>query len=158
MLPGSTQDIKAQMNPALTPRGASPDGSLIGAPSGPNEGGSNLTLKGWPLIKFSSWEGWPVKPVGDVIPNVGSPIQTAFPVLPHADTDMLIKVWLLILRNSSSCFENTGTWFLFSSASCMRKGDITFFGLYDGVPLLLTSELDNLQAFFMSSSLVIYEY
>ena len=32
--------------------------------------------------------------VGDVIPNVGSPMQTPCPVMPRADTDMLIKVQL----------------------------------------------------------------
>lgn len=30
--------------------------------------------------------------VGDVIQNIGSPIQAASPVLPHGGTDMLIKV------------------------------------------------------------------
>ena len=33
--------------------------------------------------------------VGDVIPNVGSPLQSACPVLPRADTDMLMKVCML---------------------------------------------------------------
>lgn len=30
--------------------------------------------------------------VGDVVPNVGSPLQAGGPVLPRGDTDMLIKV------------------------------------------------------------------
>lgn len=30
--------------------------------------------------------------VGDVVQNIGSPIQAASPVLPHGGTDMLIKV------------------------------------------------------------------
>lgn len=30
--------------------------------------------------------------INDVIPNVGSPIQTMSPVLPRGETDMLIKV------------------------------------------------------------------
>ncbi|KAL6980156.1 hypothetical protein U1Q18_044905, partial [Sarracenia purpurea var. burkii] len=47
-LPGSTADIKTEMNPVLNPRSAGPEGSLIGIP-GSNQGGNNLTLKGWPL-------------------------------------------------------------------------------------------------------------
>nr|GMD89905.1 transcriptional corepressor LEUNIG isoform X1 [Ipomoea batatas] len=47
-LPGSTPDIKAEMNPILNPRAAAPEGSLIGI-SGSNQGSNNLTLKGWPL-------------------------------------------------------------------------------------------------------------
>ncbi|KAK8936249.1 Transcriptional corepressor LEUNIG [Platanthera zijinensis] len=46
--PGGMQDIKTEMNPVLTPRAAGPDGSLNGVP-GSNQGGNNLTLKGWPL-------------------------------------------------------------------------------------------------------------
>lgn len=30
--------------------------------------------------------------VGDVVPNVGSPLQAGGPVLPRGDTEMLIKV------------------------------------------------------------------
>ncbi|KAE8726428.1 Transcriptional corepressor LEUNIG [Hibiscus syriacus] len=47
-LPGTTPDIKSEINPVLNPRAAGPDGSLIGIP-GLNQGGNNLTLKGWPL-------------------------------------------------------------------------------------------------------------
>lgn len=49
---------------------------------------------------------------GDVIPNIGSPMQTACSGLPRADTDMLIKVCLLKLRNSNS-FENAELWLPF---------------------------------------------
>ncbi|KAG1335520.1 transcriptional corepressor LEUNIG [Cocos nucifera] len=153
--PGSTQDIKTEMNQVLTPRGAGSDGSLIGVP-GPNQGGSNLTLKGWPLTGLDQLRSGilqqkslmqspqPLHQLqlltpqqqalllqaqqnltsptpsagdidsrrlrmflnnrnlvlgkdgqsnssGDVIPNIGSPMQTGCPVLPRADTDMLIK-------------------------------------------------------------------
>ncbi|XP_022132160.1 transcriptional corepressor LEUNIG isoform X2 [Momordica charantia] len=47
-LPGSTPDIKSEINPVLNPRAAGPEGSLMGIP-GSNHGGNNLTLKGWPL-------------------------------------------------------------------------------------------------------------
>ncbi|RYR05683.1 hypothetical protein Ahy_B06g085510 isoform A [Arachis hypogaea] len=47
-LPGSTPDIKSEINPVLNPRAAGPEGSLIGMP-GSNQGSNNLTLKGWPL-------------------------------------------------------------------------------------------------------------
>ncbi|RYR78175.1 hypothetical protein Ahy_A01g002912 isoform D [Arachis hypogaea] len=47
-LPGSTPDIKSEINPVLNPRAAGPKGSLIGMP-GSNQGSNNLTLKGWPL-------------------------------------------------------------------------------------------------------------
>ncbi|KAK1260091.1 Transcriptional corepressor LEUNIG [Acorus gramineus] len=47
-LTGTTPDIKTEINPVLNPRAAGPDGSLIGMP-GSNQGGNNLTLKGWPL-------------------------------------------------------------------------------------------------------------
>ncbi|KAK1307242.1 Transcriptional corepressor LEUNIG [Acorus calamus] len=47
-LTGTTPDIKTEINPVLNPRAAGPDGSLIGIP-GSNQGGNNLTLKGWPL-------------------------------------------------------------------------------------------------------------
>ncbi|KAL8537084.1 hypothetical protein ACS0TY_012316 [Phlomoides rotata] len=49
--PGSTPDIKSEMNPILNPRAAGHEGSLIGIP-GSNQGGNNLTLKGWPLTGF----------------------------------------------------------------------------------------------------------
>lgn len=47
-LPGSTPDIKSEINPVLNPRAAGPEGSLMGIP-GSNQAGNNLTLKGWPL-------------------------------------------------------------------------------------------------------------
>ena len=31
--------------------------------------------------------------VGDLVPNVGSPLQAGCPVLPRGDADMLLKVW-----------------------------------------------------------------
>ncbi|KAK9741776.1 hypothetical protein RND81_03G127200 [Saponaria officinalis] len=46
-LPGSVSDIK-EMNSVLNHRGAAPETSMIGLP-GSNQGGNNLTLKGWPL-------------------------------------------------------------------------------------------------------------
>ncbi|XP_027918066.1 transcriptional corepressor LEUNIG-like isoform X2 [Vigna unguiculata] len=46
-LPGSMQDVKSEMN-ALQGSQAISEGSLIGC-HGSNPGGSNLTLKGWPL-------------------------------------------------------------------------------------------------------------
>ncbi|XP_015898191.3 transcriptional corepressor LEUNIG isoform X2 [Ziziphus jujuba] len=47
-LPGSTQEIKSEM---MSPKVAGPEGSLIGI-HGSNQGGNNLTLKGWPLTGF----------------------------------------------------------------------------------------------------------
>ncbi|GAU41981.1 hypothetical protein TSUD_306870 [Trifolium subterraneum] len=47
-LPGSTPDMKSEINPVLNPRAAGPEGSLLGI-SGSNQGNNNLTLKGWPL-------------------------------------------------------------------------------------------------------------
>ncbi|KAI3687746.1 hypothetical protein L1987_81448 [Smallanthus sonchifolius] len=47
-LPGSSPEIKTEMNPILNPRAAGSEVSLIGIP-GSNQGGNNLTLKGWPL-------------------------------------------------------------------------------------------------------------
>ncbi|XP_020593471.1 transcriptional corepressor LEUNIG-like [Phalaenopsis equestris] len=151
--PGGMQDIKSEMNPVLTPRVAVPDGSLNGVP-GSNQGGNNLTLKGWPLTGFDQLrpgifqqKSFMQSPqtfhqlhflspqqqqlllqaqpnltstsaadidsrrlrmmisnrnmglgkdslessISDAIPNVGSPILTGGPVLPRADTDMLIK-------------------------------------------------------------------
>lgn len=46
-LPGPAQDMKNEINQ----RAACPDGSLMGVP-GSNQGGNNLTLKGWPLTGF----------------------------------------------------------------------------------------------------------
>uniref|UniRef100_A0A803MQ68 Transcriptional corepressor LEUNIG n=1 Tax=Chenopodium quinoa TaxID=63459 RepID=A0A803MQ68_CHEQI len=50
-LPHSIQDIKPEMNPMISARAGGPpgpEGSLMGVP-GSNQGGNNLTLKGWPL-------------------------------------------------------------------------------------------------------------
>ncbi|XP_062101046.1 transcriptional corepressor LEUNIG isoform X2 [Humulus lupulus] len=160
-LPGSTpiQDIKPDINPVLNPRGAGQEGSLIGIP-GSNQGGNNLTLKGWPLtgldhirtgflqqqkpfmqapqpfhqlqmltpqhqlmlaqqnlsspsasdenrrlrMLLSNRNLGLVKDglsnsVGDVVPNVGSPLQgSGGPVLPRGDTDMLIKLKMAQLQ------------------------------------------------------------
>ncbi|KAJ4957815.1 hypothetical protein NE237_024926 [Protea cynaroides] len=155
-LPGSMQDIKSEMNPVLNPRAAGPEGSLIGVP-GSNQGGNNLTLKGWPLTGLDQIRSGLLQQqnsfiqspqpfhqlqlltaqqrqqfllqaqqnltspsandvesrrlrmflnnrnlalgkdglsnsVGEVVPNVGSPMQTACPVLPRGgDTEMLMK-------------------------------------------------------------------
>ncbi|KAG6770686.1 hypothetical protein POTOM_026375 [Populus tomentosa] len=165
-LSGSTPDIKSEINPVLNPRAAGPEGSLIGIPempvakhigpcfSGSNQGGTNLTLRGWPLHGLEQLRSGllqPQKPfiqapqpfhqiqmltpqhqqlmlaqqnltspaasddsrrlrmllnnrnmsigkdgltnsVGDVIPNVGSPLQTGGPLLSRGDPDMLMKV------------------------------------------------------------------
>ncbi|KAF7830242.1 transcriptional corepressor LEUNIG-like isoform X1 [Senna tora] len=153
-LPGSTPDIKSEINPVLTPRAAGPEGSLIGIP-GSNQGSNNLTLKGWPLKGLDqlrsgflqqqkpyiqapqpfhqlqmlspqhqqqlmlaqqnlasssasedsrrlrmilnnrtmgglSKDGL-LNPVGDVVSNVGSPLQAGSPLLARGDTDMLMK-------------------------------------------------------------------
>ncbi|XP_065630593.1 transcriptional corepressor LEUNIG isoform X3 [Quercus suber] len=152
-LPGSTPDIKSEINPVLNPRAAGLEGSLIGIP-GSNQGSNNLTLKGWPLTGLDQLRSGLLqqqKPfiqapqpfhqlqmltpqhqqqlllaqqnltspsasdenrrlrmllssrsmnlgkdaltnsVGDVVPNVGSPLQAASPLLGR-DTDMLIKL------------------------------------------------------------------
>ncbi|EPS68633.1 hypothetical protein M569_06134 [Genlisea aurea] len=47
--PGSTPEIKPETNQMVNQRGVGPEGSLIGIIPGPNAGGNNLTLKGWPL-------------------------------------------------------------------------------------------------------------
>ncbi|KAJ0031458.1 hypothetical protein Pint_12735 [Pistacia integerrima] len=159
-LPGSTPDIKSEINPVLNPRAAGPEGSLIGIP-GSNQGGNNLTLKGWPLTGLEQLRSGLLqqqKPfiqapqpfhqlqmltpqhqqqlmlaqqsltspsasdesrrlrmilnnrnmglgkeglsnsVGDVVPNVGSPLQTGGPLLPRGDTDMLMKLKLAQLQ------------------------------------------------------------
>ncbi|XP_062214704.1 transcriptional corepressor LEUNIG-like isoform X2 [Phragmites australis] len=46
--PMAEQNIKAEINPVLTPRAAGTEGSLIGLQES-NQAGNNLTLKGWPL-------------------------------------------------------------------------------------------------------------
>ena len=40
--------------------------------------------------------------VGDVVPNVGSPLQAASPLLARGDTDMLIKVLLFTINWDTS--------------------------------------------------------
>ncbi|KAK7330182.1 hypothetical protein VNO77_24369 [Canavalia gladiata] len=47
-LPGLTHDINNDMNAMMRSQTVESDGSLIGC-HGPNQDGSNLTLKGWPL-------------------------------------------------------------------------------------------------------------
>ncbi|KAK7388758.1 hypothetical protein VNO78_23585 [Psophocarpus tetragonolobus] len=47
-LPGSAQDIKSDMNAMMRSQAVVSQGSFIGC-HGSNQGGSNLTLKGWPL-------------------------------------------------------------------------------------------------------------
>uniref|UniRef100_A0A2C9U9G2 LisH domain-containing protein n=1 Tax=Manihot esculenta TaxID=3983 RepID=A0A2C9U9G2_MANES len=145
-LPGSTP---SEINP---PRAAGPEASLIGIP-GSNQGGNNLTLKGWPLTGLDQlrslqqqkpfiqapqpfhqlqmltpqhqqqlmlaqqnltspsasdenrrlrmlWNNRNILPgkdgltnsIGDVVPNVGSPLQAGASLLPRGDTDMLIKL------------------------------------------------------------------
>ncbi|CAN1331384.1 Transcriptional corepressor LEUNIG [Linum perenne] len=44
--PMSSQDLKSEMNQMISPRSSAAEGSLVGWL---NQGGSNLTLKGWPL-------------------------------------------------------------------------------------------------------------
>ncbi|KAG6391285.1 hypothetical protein SASPL_149038 [Salvia splendens] len=152
--PGSTPEIKTEINPILNPRGAGPEGSLIGMP-GSNQGGNNLTLKGWPLTgldqlrsgllqqpksfmpgpqpfhqlqmltpqhqqqlmlaqqsltspsandvesrrlrmllnnrSLSMGKDGVSNSVGDVIPNIGSPMQAGGPGLPRADPEILMK-------------------------------------------------------------------
>ncbi|KAF6167949.1 hypothetical protein GIB67_020519 [Kingdonia uniflora] len=164
-LAGSTQDIKSEMNPVLNSRVAGPDGSLIGVPGTPgsNQGGSNLTLKGWPLTGLDTLRSGLLQQqksfiqspqpfhqlqlltsqqqqqlllqaqqnltspsgsdldsrrlrvllnnrnmglgkdsqsnsVGDVIPNVGSPM----PGLPRGDTDMLMKKIVQLQQQQSN--------------------------------------------------------
>ncbi|XP_051119146.1 transcriptional corepressor LEUNIG-like isoform X2 [Andrographis paniculata] len=48
--PGSTADVKPEINPILNARAAGLEGSLIGVPGSQNQGGNNLTLKGLPLM------------------------------------------------------------------------------------------------------------
>ncbi|CAK9179219.1 unnamed protein product [Ilex paraguariensis] len=168
-LSGSTPDIKTEINPILNPRAAGPEGSLIGIP-GSNQGGNNLTLKGWPLTgldqlrsgflqqqkpfmqgaqplhqlqmltpqhqhqlmlaqqNLTSPSGSDVESrrlrmlmnnrslsmgkdslsnsVGDVIPNVGSPLQTGCPVLPRGDPDMLLKMKIAQLHQQQQQNSN----------------------------------------------------
>ncbi|KAJ4749514.1 Transcriptional corepressor leunig-like protein [Rhynchospora pubera] len=48
-LPGPAQSIKSEPNPVLYPRSVGPEVPLMGVQAGPNQQGSSLTLKGWPL-------------------------------------------------------------------------------------------------------------
>ncbi|KAJ1410995.1 WD40/YVTN repeat-like-containing domain superfamily [Sesbania bispinosa] len=152
-IPGSTMDIKSEINPVLNPRAAGPEGSLLAIP-GSNQGSNNLTLKGWPLTGLEQLRSGLLQqqkpfiqapqpfqqlqmltpqhqqqlmlaqqnlaspsaseesrrlrmllnnrslglnkdglsnPVGDVVSNVGSPLQGGGPPFPRGDTDMLMK-------------------------------------------------------------------
>ncbi|GMH10824.1 hypothetical protein Nepgr_012665 [Nepenthes gracilis] len=164
-LPGSTAEIKTEMNPVLNPRAAGSEGSLMGIP-GANQGGNNLTLKGWPLTGLDQLRSGLLQQqksfmqgsqpfhqlqmltpqhqqqlmlaqqnlasasisdvenrrlrmllnsrnmglvkdglansVGDIIPNVGSPLQAGCPVLPRGDPDVLIKLKMAQLHQQQS--------------------------------------------------------
>ncbi|XP_074575000.1 transcriptional corepressor LEUNIG-like isoform X2 [Curcuma longa] len=151
-VPGSSQEIKSEINPILNPRAAGPDASLIGVP-GPNQVGNNLTLKGWPLTGLDQLRSGLLQQqksfvqspqslqqlqflsphqhqlllqanlnssaaadidnrrlrvllnsrnivlgkdgqsnvLNDVIPNVGSPMQSPSPLMPRTDSDLLMK-------------------------------------------------------------------
>lgn len=159
-LPGSSPDIKSEINPVLNPRAAGPEASLIGIP-GSNQGGNNLTLKGWPLTGLDQLRNGLLqqqKPfiqapqpfhqlqmltpqhqqqlllaqqnmtspsssdesrrlrmllnnrsmtlgkdglansIGDVVPNVGAPLQAGGPLLPRGEAEMLIKLKMAQLQ------------------------------------------------------------
>ncbi|KAG4382640.1 hypothetical protein GLYMA_14G128300v4 [Glycine max] len=161
-LPGSTPDIKSEINPVLNPRAAAPEGSLIAMP-GSNQGSNNLTLKGWPLTGLEQLRSGLLQqqkppfiqspqpfhqlpmltpqhqqqlmlaqqnlaspsasddnrrlrmllnnrnigvtkdglsnPVGDIVSNLGSPLQAGGPAFPRSDTDMLMKLKLAQLQH-----------------------------------------------------------
>ncbi|XP_022892870.1 transcriptional corepressor LEUNIG isoform X1 [Olea europaea var. sylvestris] len=164
-LPGSTPDIKTEMNASvLNPRAGGPDGSHTGIP-GSNQGGNNLTLKGWPLTgldqlrpgllqqpksfmpgsqpfhqlqmlapqhqqqlmlaqqnmtspsasdvdsrrlrmlmnnrSMSMGKDGLSNSVGDVVPNIGSPLQSGCPSLTRADPDMLLKLKMAQLQQQN---------------------------------------------------------
>ncbi|XP_021911778.1 transcriptional corepressor LEUNIG-like isoform X2 [Carica papaya] len=161
----TTQDIKNEMNSVMNPRVAGTEGSLIGV-QGSNQGGCNLTLKGWPLTGLDQIRSGllqqqkslmsPSQPLsqlqlqqqlmlqahrsltssssndlegrklrmflnnhninlgkdgslnspGDLVPNVGSPMQPGCPMLPRADTEMLIKLQQQQLQNNSQLQQN----------------------------------------------------
>ncbi|KAF7817216.1 transcriptional corepressor LEUNIG-like isoform X1 [Senna tora] len=169
-LPGSTPDIKTEINPVLNPRAAGPEGSLIGIP-GSNQGSNNLTLKGWPLTDLEQLRSGILhqqkpfiqapqpfhqlqmlspqhqqqlmlaqnlaspsassderrlrmllnpnnrsmnlskdglsNPVGDVVSNVGSPLQAGGPLLPRTDTDMLMKLKLAQIQQQHQQQQST---------------------------------------------------
>ncbi|RDX77930.1 Transcriptional corepressor LEUNIG, partial [Mucuna pruriens] len=148
-LSGSIQDIKSDMNAMMRSQAVDPEGSFLGS-HGSNQGGSNLTLKGWPLAGLDQLRSEFLQPhnlmqspesfnqlslrqqlmlqaqqnlispsasdfesrrhrmllnnqnmglvkdgqsnsVGDLIPNYVSPAQVGSPVVPHPDTNMLLK-------------------------------------------------------------------
>jgi hypothetical protein len=43
--------------------------------------------------------------VGDVVPNVGSPLQAGAPLLTRGDTDMLLKVLLFTINLGSISYS-----------------------------------------------------
>ncbi|KAL8256271.1 hypothetical protein R6Q59_031338 [Mikania micrantha] len=67
-LSGSASEMKAEMNPILNPRAAGPEGSLIGVP-GSNQGGNNLTLKGWPLTGLDQLRSGLIQPQKPYMPG-----------------------------------------------------------------------------------------
>nr|KYP55670.1 Transcriptional corepressor LEUNIG [Cajanus cajan] len=148
--PGSTQDIKSDMiNAMMRSQAVDSEGSFMGC-HGSNQGGSNLTLKGWPLAGMDQLRSGFLQPnsliespqsfnqlslrqqlmlqaqqnlispsvndfesrrlrmlfnnqnmgigkdgqsnsLGDLMPNDGSSAQVYSSVLPHQDSDMLLK-------------------------------------------------------------------
>ncbi|KAK1299422.1 Transcriptional corepressor LEUNIG [Acorus calamus] len=58
------QDIKIEMNAVLNPRATGEYGSLIEVP-GSNQGGNNLTLKGWLFTKVGPGLMSQIKPIED---------------------------------------------------------------------------------------------
>ncbi|XP_021606125.2 transcriptional corepressor LEUNIG isoform X2 [Manihot esculenta] len=155
-LPASNQDTKNEINAMINPRTGGTEGSLIGV-HGPNQGGSNLTLKGWPLTgvdqlgllqhqklmpsplplnKFQLQQQFILQAQqylasqsmsdlerrklrmllsnqnmglgkddalnsGDILGNFGSLLQVNSPILPHGDTDLLIKLQQQQLQNQN---------------------------------------------------------
>ncbi|KAE9601854.1 putative transcription factor WD40-like family [Lupinus albus] len=147
LLPGSTQDITSDTSAMMRSQAVVSEGSYIGG-HGSNQGGSNLTLKGWPLAGLdqlrsglfhqnnlmqspqafnqlsrqqqlmlqaqqnsfpppvSDFESRRLRALlnqnigigkdgrsnslGDLIPNVGTPLQAGSPILPHLDSDMFL--------------------------------------------------------------------
>ncbi|KAG6409643.1 hypothetical protein SASPL_127684 [Salvia splendens] len=170
--PGSAPEIKTEMNPMLNQRGAGSEGSLIGIP-GSNQGGNNLTLKGWPLTGLDQLRsGLLQQPksfmpgpqpfhqlqmltpqhqqqlmlaqqsltspsandvesrrlrmllnnrsmsmgkdalsnsVGDVVPNIGSPMQAGCPVLPRTDPEILMKMKIAQMQQQQQQQSNNQT-------------------------------------------------
>ncbi|KAG4944163.1 hypothetical protein JHK85_048809 [Glycine max] len=154
-LPGSTPDIKSEINPVLNPRAAGPEGSLIAMPgilsSCPYSNGLEQLRSGLlqqqkpPFIQSpQQFHQLPMltpqhqqqlmlaqqnlaspsasddsrrirmllnnrnmgvtkdglsNPVGDIVSNVGSPLQAGGPAFPRSDTDMLMKLKLAQLQH-----------------------------------------------------------